>query len=123
MGTCPICLQNDQIQEDSTIVKPNCACKNKQFHRFCLNRWFAISSKCPLCNTQTAADTCPKTSTSSLGNDEELNDDAIIRALGLDHESEPINIFIRRGESPAILGDESGCNLARPCNSRPKFAC
>ena len=44
---CPICLE--KISRDSIVRETNC---NHIFHANCIDRWFEVSCKCPLCNNE-----------------------------------------------------------------------
>ena len=45
---CPICLGTIDV----AFVSLNCRCKNTVYHITCINDWFKINIKCPMCNLQ-----------------------------------------------------------------------
>ncbi|KAG8071764.1 hypothetical protein GUJ93_ZPchr0006g44240 [Zizania palustris] len=54
---CPICL-DDIVPGRAVRVLPGC---NRAFHQDCVDRWLAISPRCPVCNVWITPQT-PRTS-------------------------------------------------------------
>lgn len=95
---CNICLDNIT----GMMVYTNCSCKNKVFHKICLDKWLLLSRTCPYCKHSFSGPPGKYTNEKSML-DKALYLDSIHRYPVLIHDGETINRLFSNFSIPLHL--------------------